>query len=76
MSTPKELSTNESYVEEVKHIKSKRGRPRKYFTEEARRAAIKQQQREFKLRQETKFNEMVKRIEELQLKLKQYDMSS
>ena len=76
MSAPKELSTNESYDEEVKHIKSKRGRPRKYFTEEARRAAIKQQQREFKLRQETKFNEMVKRIEELQLKLKQYDMSS
>ena len=76
MSTPKELSTNESYDEEVKHIKSKRGRPRKYFTEEARRAAIKQQQIEFKLRQQTKFNEMVKQIEELQLKLKQYDMSS
>ena len=74
MSEPKELSTNESYDEEVNHIKSKRGRPRKYFTEEARRAAIKQQQREFKLRQETKFNEMVKRIEELQLKLKQYDI--
>ena len=76
MSAPKELSTNESYDEEVKHIKSKRGRPRKYFTEEARRAAIKQQQIEFKLRQQTKFNEMVKQIEELQLKLKQYDMSS
>ena len=76
MSAQKELSTNESYDEEVNHIKSKRGRPRKYFTEEARRAAIKQQLREFKLRQETKFNEMVKQIEELQLKLKQYDMSS
>ena len=76
MSAQKELSTNESYNEEVKHIKSKRGRPRKYFTEEARRAAIKQQQIEFKLRQQTKFNEMVKQIEELQLKLKQYDMSS
>ena len=76
MSAPKELSTNESYDEEVKHIKSKRGRPRKYFTEEARRAAIKQQMREHKLRQKAKFNEMVKQIEELQLKLKQYDMSS
>ena len=65
MSAPKELSTNESYDEEVNHIKSKRGRPRKYFTEEARRAAIKQQQIEFKLRQQTKFNEMVKQIEEL-----------
>ena len=76
MSAQKELSTNESYDEEVNHIKSKRGRPRKYFTEESRRAAIKQQQIEFKLRQQTKFNEMVKQIEELQLKLKQYDMSS
>ena len=76
MSTPKELSTNESYDEEVNHIKPKRGRPRKYFTEEARRAAINQQLREYRLRQKTKFNEMVKQIDELQLKLKQYDMSS
>ena len=74
MSTPKELSTNESYDEEVNHIKSKRGRPRKYFTEEARRAAINQQIREYILRQKTKFDEMVKQIEELQLKLKQYDI--
>ena len=73
MSASKELSTNESYDEDVKHIKSKRGRPRKYFTEEARRAAIKQQMREHKLRQKTKFDEMVKQIEELQLMLKQYD---
>ena len=74
MSAPKELSINESYDEEVKHIKSKRGRPRKYFTEEARRAAINQQAREHRLREKTKFNEMVKQIEELQLKLKQYDI--
>ena len=48
----------------------KRGRPKKYFTEEERRAAINQQLREYRQRKKDKFNEMVKQLEELQNKVK------
>ena len=48
----------------------KRGRPKKYFTEEERRAAINQQLREYRQRKKDKFNEMVKQLEELQNKNK------
>ena len=48
----------------------KRGRPRKYHTEEERRAAINQQLREYRQRKKDQFNEMVKQLEELQNKNK------
>ena len=48
----------------------KRGRPRKYHTEEERRAAINQQLREYRQRKKNQFNEMVKQLEELQNKNK------
>ena len=48
----------------------KRGRPRKYHTEEERRAAIDQQLREYLQRKKDQFNEMVKQLEELQNKNK------
>ena len=47
-----------------------RGRPRKYFTEEERRAAINQQLREYRQRKKDKFNEILKQLEELQNKNK------
>ena len=46
----------------------KRGRPKKYHTEEERRAAINQQLREYRKRKKDKFNEMVRQIEELRNK--------
>ena len=48
----------------------KRGRPKKYFTEEERRAAINQQLREYRQRKKDQFNEMAKQLEELQNKNK------
>ena len=48
----------------------KRVRPRKYFTQEERRAAVNQQLREYRQRKKDKFNEIVKQLEELQNKNK------
>ena len=48
----------------------KRGRPKKYFTEEERRAATNQQLREYRQRKKDKFNAMLKQLEELQNKVK------
>lgn len=48
----------------------KRGRPKKYHTEEERRAALNQQLREYRQRKKDKFNAMLKQLEELQNKVK------
>ena len=48
----------------------KREHPRKYFTEEERRAAINQLFREYRQRKKDKFNEILKQLEELQNKNK------
>ena len=71
-------ATNQSNNEQIKIIIDKantkpivkRGRPRKYFTEEERRAAINQQLREYRQRKKDKFNEILKQLEELQNKNK------
>ena len=71
-------STNQNNNEQIKIIIDKantkpvvkRGRPRKYFTEEERRAAINQQLREYRQRKKDKFNEILKQLEELQNKNK------
>ena len=71
-------ATNQSNNEQLKIIIDKantkpvvkRGRPRKYFTEEERRAAINQQLREYRQRKKDKFNEILKQLEELQNKNK------
>ena len=71
-------ATNQNNNEQIKIIIDKantkpivkRGRPRKYFTEEERRAAINQQLREYRQRTKDKFNEMAKQLEELQNKNK------
>ena len=44
----------------------KRGRPRKYHTQEERRAAINQQLREYRQRKKDKYNELLRQLEELQ----------
>ena len=46
----------------------KRGRPRKYHTQEERRAAINQQLREYRQRKKDKYNELLRQLEELQNK--------
>ena len=48
----------------------KRGRPRKYHTEEERRAAINRQLREYRQRKKDQFNEMLKQLDELHNKNK------
>ena len=53
----------------------KRGRPRKYHTEEERRAAINQQIREYRQRKKDKFKKTVKQLEELQNKNKDLVLS-
>ena len=47
---------------------SKRGRPRKYFTQEERRAAINQQLREYRQRKKDKYNELLRQLEEMKNK--------
>ena len=69
-------STNQINNEQIKILIDKanskpvvkRGRPRKYHTQEERRAAINQQLREYRQRKKDKYNELLRQLEELQNK--------